>query len=270
MKRSNAPIFWTLFGAGGMLAALGMFVGLGLPYVWYLDKQVRTEFAQLQWQVPTRVYARPLQLKSGIRLNPEAFELELAASGYHKDGVGKLPGIPVDRDQCEQDIPVGRVAPGGGGQRAERPRRVTGGVQRNAIHVSKARRGGIQLHGALECGECRGQIAAPDQRQAGGVMQVGVVGQPEQRRAQDGAGSRLVAPRPGRISEVGPGWREAGIELRGYAVGRLGFRIPAQRLFQVAPVQLRLGTIGVHRQCGAEVVDGAGHHRSLGRRHQVR
>jgi penicillin-binding protein 1B len=46
----------------------------------------------LQWQVPTRVYARPLQLKSGIRLNPEAFELELAASGYHKDGAGKLPG----------------------------------------------------------------------------------------------------------------------------------------------------------------------------------
>ena len=75
-----------------MLVALGVFVGVFLPYVWYLDKQVRTEFAQLQWQVPTRVYARPLLLKSGIRLNPEAFEIELASAGYHKDGVGSTPG----------------------------------------------------------------------------------------------------------------------------------------------------------------------------------
>jgi penicillin-binding protein 1B len=75
-----------------MLVALGVFVGVFLPYVWYLDKQVRTEFAQLQWQVPTRVYARPLLLKSGIRLNPEAFEIELASAGYHKDGVGLTAG----------------------------------------------------------------------------------------------------------------------------------------------------------------------------------
>jgi len=75
-----------------MLVALGVFVGVFLPYVWYLDKQVRTEFAQLQWQVPTRVYARPLLLKSGIRLNPEAFEIELASAGYHKDGVGATAG----------------------------------------------------------------------------------------------------------------------------------------------------------------------------------
>src|SRR5205085_7681532 len=39
-----------------------------------------------------RVYARPLQLKSGVRLNPEAFEIELAAAGYHKDGVGSTAG----------------------------------------------------------------------------------------------------------------------------------------------------------------------------------
>jgi len=31
-----------------MLVGLGLFVGLFLPYVWYLDKQVRTEFAQLK------------------------------------------------------------------------------------------------------------------------------------------------------------------------------------------------------------------------------
>ena len=69
-----------------------MFLGLGIPYVWFLDKQVRGEFAQLQWQVPTRVYARPLLLANGERLGGETFELELAAAGYRKDGAGKLPG----------------------------------------------------------------------------------------------------------------------------------------------------------------------------------
>ncbi|MEO8160767.1 MAG: penicillin-binding protein 1B, partial [Arenimonas sp.] len=88
-RRPNRVWLWLM---RGMLAALGMFVGVFLPYVWYLDKQVRTEFAHLQWQVPTRVYARPLQLKSGVRLNPEAFEIELAASGYHKDEAAKVPG----------------------------------------------------------------------------------------------------------------------------------------------------------------------------------
>jgi penicillin-binding protein 1B len=83
--------YW-LWMMRGMLVALGLFLGLGLPYVWYLDKQVRTEFAQLRWQVPTRVYARPLVLREGLRLNPEALELELTAATYRNDGVGQLPG----------------------------------------------------------------------------------------------------------------------------------------------------------------------------------
>ena len=75
-----------------VLAGSGLFLGLAVPYVWYLDKQVRTEFAQLQWQVPTRVYARPLVLKPGVRLDAAALELELAAATYRNDGVGQLPG----------------------------------------------------------------------------------------------------------------------------------------------------------------------------------
>jgi penicillin-binding protein 1B len=87
--RPNRFWAWVL---RGMLAATGLFIGVALPYVWYLDKQVRTEFAQLQWQVPTRVYARPLLLKSGVRLNPEAFELELASAGYHKEATAGAAG----------------------------------------------------------------------------------------------------------------------------------------------------------------------------------
>ena len=75
-----------------VLVGSGLLLGLAVPYIWYLDKQVRTEFAQLQWQVPTRVYARPLLLKPGVRLDAAALELELAAATYRNDGVGQLPG----------------------------------------------------------------------------------------------------------------------------------------------------------------------------------
>ncbi len=78
-----------------VLLAIGLVLGVGVPYIWYLDKQVRSEFAQLQWQVPTRVYARPLLLKPGVRLSAEAMELELTSAGYRSDGSGALPGTYV-------------------------------------------------------------------------------------------------------------------------------------------------------------------------------
>jgi len=74
------------------LLGLGLLVGIGGPYVWYLDKQVRTEFAQLNWQIPTKVYARPLDLTPGLRLDGSSFELELQAGGYKNDGSGKKAG----------------------------------------------------------------------------------------------------------------------------------------------------------------------------------
>jgi penicillin-binding protein 1B len=76
----------------GALIALAIVVLVGVPYLWHLDTQVRNEFAQLQWQVPTRVYARPLTLSPGLRLDGDAFEIELASASYRKDGVGQMPG----------------------------------------------------------------------------------------------------------------------------------------------------------------------------------
>ena len=60
--------------------------------VWVLDKQVRAKFDQLAWQVPTRVYARPLRLTPGLRLDAATLEMELAAAGYRKDGGGDVSG----------------------------------------------------------------------------------------------------------------------------------------------------------------------------------
>ncbi len=82
---------WTWFWRISLLT-LGLAIGIGVPYFWKLDKQVREQFAQLQWQVPTRVFARPLFLAEGVRLSPEAFELELTAASYRNDGAGQLPG----------------------------------------------------------------------------------------------------------------------------------------------------------------------------------
>ena len=80
---------WLLRGA---LAGFALALVIGVPMVWVLDKQVRAEFEQLSWQVPTRVYARPLLLKRGLRLDAATLEMELAAAGYRKDGGGDLPG----------------------------------------------------------------------------------------------------------------------------------------------------------------------------------
>ncbi|HWS41143.1 MAG TPA: transglycosylase domain-containing protein, partial [Arenimonas sp.] len=80
-------IFWRV-----ILLAVGLIVGIGVPYIWYLDKQVRTEFAQLNWQVPTKVYARPLMLKPGLPLDGSSLELELKMGGYQNDRQGKTPG----------------------------------------------------------------------------------------------------------------------------------------------------------------------------------
>ncbi len=77
------------------LLGLGLFLGVGIPYVWHLDREVRREFAQLQWQVPTRVFARPLVLRPGLRLDGDALELELSAAAYRADGEGRLPGTYV-------------------------------------------------------------------------------------------------------------------------------------------------------------------------------
>ena len=91
-NKSKVLAFLWRWGWRTALLALGLFVGFGLPYLWRLDAQVRAEFEQLEWQIPTRVYARPLLLKPGIPLNQQALELELSASGYRRTAQPKLAG----------------------------------------------------------------------------------------------------------------------------------------------------------------------------------
>jgi penicillin-binding protein 1B len=51
-------------------------------YIVYLDFQVRQQFTGKRWSLPARVYARPLELYTGLELNAEQFVTELRALHY--------------------------------------------------------------------------------------------------------------------------------------------------------------------------------------------
>ncbi len=73
------------------LALVGLGLGFLIPYTLYLNNQVSERFGALQWQVPTRVYARPLQLAPGLAMNAQTLKTELDAAGY-REGDGTRPG----------------------------------------------------------------------------------------------------------------------------------------------------------------------------------
>lgn len=74
------------------LAAIGLGLGFLIPYTLYLNEQVSERFGQLRWQLPTRVYARPLRLAPGVALDAQTLKTELDAAAYREDGAGRRPG----------------------------------------------------------------------------------------------------------------------------------------------------------------------------------
>src|SRR5690606_21429594 len=74
------------------LVAAGLGLGFLIPYTLYLDHQVTERFGQLRWQLPTRVYARPLLLAPGVAMDAKTLATELAAASYRDDGAGVRPG----------------------------------------------------------------------------------------------------------------------------------------------------------------------------------
>jgi penicillin-binding protein 1B len=88
-KRKQSRFPWTKI----LLSLLVVLVA----YVAYLDFRVYREFEGKRWSLPARVYARPLELYSGLRLTPEQFASELRALGYRSVRVARRPG-EVSRD----------------------------------------------------------------------------------------------------------------------------------------------------------------------------
>src|SRR5690554_6147813 len=78
--------FWRfMFRAG----ALGLVLLAG--WMVYLDAVVTSRFEGRRFEVPSRVYARPLELYDGASIGSGALERELMLSGFSK-GDGKRPG----------------------------------------------------------------------------------------------------------------------------------------------------------------------------------
>jgi penicillin-binding protein 1B len=74
------------------LVAVALGLGFLIPYTIYLNHQVVERFGQLQWQLPTRVYARPLTLAPGMAMDAGTLKTELDAASYRDDGAGVRPG----------------------------------------------------------------------------------------------------------------------------------------------------------------------------------
>ena len=72
-----------------MTAAL--LLGFLIPYMLYLNHEVGERFGKLRWQVPTRVYARPLVLREGLAMDAQTLRTELVAASY-REGDGQRAG----------------------------------------------------------------------------------------------------------------------------------------------------------------------------------
>ena len=75
-----------------VLAGTALAAGFLVPYTLYLNHQVSERFAALQWQIPTRVYARPLQLQPQLAMDARTLRTELDAAGYQEDEAGERAG----------------------------------------------------------------------------------------------------------------------------------------------------------------------------------
>lgn len=88
---SGSPA-WRRYLLTTALAAFGLGLGFLIPYTLYLNHQVSQRFGELRWQIPTRVYARPLQLSPGLAMDAQTLKTELDAASYRDDGMGEGPG----------------------------------------------------------------------------------------------------------------------------------------------------------------------------------
>ena len=74
-----------------LVTLLVVTVVVGL-YTLKLDKQVTSQFEGKRWELPARVYARPLELYAAKEMNPDDLEKELKLLHYRKSNSTAQPG----------------------------------------------------------------------------------------------------------------------------------------------------------------------------------
>jgi penicillin-binding protein 1B len=75
--------FWRLSAVFGVLLA---------AYLVYLDAQVRERFEGNKWDLPAKVYARPLTLYPGLALSPQQLKAELQWADYRSSADAAVAG----------------------------------------------------------------------------------------------------------------------------------------------------------------------------------
>ena len=87
---------FALIGMVLVVITLAAFVGLGI-YTLRLDHIVRDKFEGKRWEIPAKVFARPLEIFNGALLSPENLDKELKLLNYKKSDNYKSPGTYVDQ-----------------------------------------------------------------------------------------------------------------------------------------------------------------------------
>ncbi len=122
---------------------LGVALGFLIPYTAVLDARVRDRVGEIAFSQPTRVYARPQLLASGVPMSADALTLELTAAGYTQEqNEARVPGT-FSRDGSHFVIASrGYADPAGG----ELPRRVRVTLSHGQIDSVKDLTSGRMLH----------------------------------------------------------------------------------------------------------------------------
>lgn len=79
-----------------VIIILAGFVGLGI-YTVRLDYIVRDKFEGKRWEIPAKVFARPLELFNGALVTPDNLKQELKLLNYKKTDNYESPGTYVDK-----------------------------------------------------------------------------------------------------------------------------------------------------------------------------
>ena len=121
LRRRSTTALLALARSGwspGALAAAALGLGFLIPYMLYLNHQVSERFGALRWQMPTRVYARPLELRTGLAMDAQTLKTELDAASYRDDGDWQACRAPTRAMAGASPFPAaasidvdGRVAP---------------------------------------------------------------------------------------------------------------------------------------------------------------
>lgn len=94
-KRTAKPqtkrSLWRSFG-GFLLKLTLVGIVIGAIGLIYLDAQIRQQFEGKRWALPAKVYARPLELYSGLAISTKDVKVELAGLGYQLVPKATQPG----------------------------------------------------------------------------------------------------------------------------------------------------------------------------------